>query len=235
MKPKQVCKGVLVVLFFLLQRNGSHAQSNFFYKAPLETIHQSGFYNIALTPGIIAKCKNELEDVRIKDDNNQEVPYILYTEAARPNEESFIEFPLSYDENRSAIILNNILPNSISKLFLLIKNSEAQRIAMLSGSDDEVHWFIIKENIVLQNEYTAGSDAFVQSVSFPPSSYKYFRITMPGKNILPLNIIKAGVYRQSFRVIFTIRYLCQALFKKTAQIRRVIAIYHLQTITSLIN
>lgn len=198
MKQRELCKSILLVLIFFVLRNHCYAQNSFVYKASLDTINQSGFFNISLAPNIIAKCKNELEDVRIKDDGSHEVPYILYTEAARPNEESFTEFPLSYSENRSAIILNNILPNSISKLFLLIKNSEAQRVATLSGSDDALHWFIIKENIVLQNEYNAGSDAFVQSVSFPPSSYKYFRIIMPGKNILPLNIIKAGVYRQSF-------------------------------------
>ena len=198
MKQKQKCKTVLLLLIILLLRNDSHAQSSFIYKARLDTITQSGFYNIALTPTIIAKCKNELEDIRIKDDSNQEAPYILYIETAQPNEESFTEFPLSYSENRSAIIINNILPNSISKLFLLIKNSEAKRIATLSGSDDAMHWFVVKENIVLQNEYTADSDAFVQLVSFLPSSYKYFRITMPGKNILPLNIVKAGVYRPNF-------------------------------------
>ncbi len=174
------------------------AQDNFSYRATLDTIIKSGFYNISLSPDIIAKSKMEMEDVRIKDNTGAEIAYILYTESSRPNEESFTEFPTSYSENRTAVIINNILPNSLNKLYLLIKNSEAQRMATLSGSDDSQHWFIIKENIILQNEFTADSDAFVQSVSFPPSSYKYFRITMPGKNILPLNIIKAGVYRHSF-------------------------------------
>ena len=197
MKGSRTSKMILLLLVFLSLRNCLYSQDNFGYKAALNTVPQNGFYNIALTPAMIAKCKPELEDVRIQDSNGKEVPYILYTESARPDEEAFTEFPLSYSENQSAII-SNILPNSISKLFLLIKNSEAQRIAALSGSDDATHWLIIKENIVLQNEYTAGSDAFVQSVSFPQSSYKYFRITMPGKSVLPLNIIKAGVYRQSF-------------------------------------
>lgn len=198
MKGSRVYKIALLLLLFLLLRNCLYSQNNFGYKAVLNPVPQSGFYNITLAPAMIAKCKKELEDVRIQDSQGNEVPYILYTESARPDEEAFTEFPLSYAENRSAVIINNILPNSISKLFLLIKNSEAQRVATLSGSDDAQHWFIIKENIVLQNEYTADSDAFVQSVSFPRSSYKYFRVAMPGKNVLPLNIIKAGVYRQSF-------------------------------------
>ena len=189
---------LLFLPFFWLLCYPVHAQDNFTYKAALNIIGESGFYNVSLSPTIIAKCKNNLEDVRIKDNDGREAPYILYTESARPNEEAFTEFPISYSENRLAIIINNILPSSLDKLFLLIKNSDAQRTATLSGSDDTLHWFIIKENIVLQKEYPAGKDVFAQSVSFPSSSYKYFRIAMEGKHLLPLNIVKAGVYRHSF-------------------------------------
>ncbi len=197
MKRSSVYKLLFLLIFWLLCHS-VHAQDNFTYKATLDSISGSGFYNISLSPNIIAKCKNNLEDVRIKDNKGKEAPYLLYTESARPNEDAFTEFPISYSENRLAVIINNILPSSLDKLFLLIKNSEAQRTATLSGSDDTLHWFIIKENIVLQKEYPAGNDVFVQSVQFPSSNYKYFRITMEGKHLLPLNIVKAGVYRHSF-------------------------------------
>ncbi|MDQ2753135.1 MAG: hypothetical protein M3R72_08945 [Bacteroidota bacterium] len=197
MKRSYVFK-LLFLPFFLLAFNSCFAQDNFTYKASLDTIAQSGFYNISLSPTVIAKCKKNLEDVRIKVNTGKEVPYLIYTEAAQPNEDAFTEFPISFSENRSAVIINNILMGSLDKLFLLIKNSEAQRTATLSGSDDTLHWFIIKENIVLQKEYPAGKDVFVQSVQFPSSNYKYFRITMEGKHLLPLNIVKAGVYRHSF-------------------------------------
>ena len=198
MEQSHMHKLLLLISIFLLKNCFVFAQNNATYQAKIGTIAQSGFYNISLSPQVIAKCKSELEDIRIKDNGDKEIPYILYTESAQPDEEAFTEFPLSYSEDRTAIYINNILPNSLDKLFLLIKNSEAQRIATLSGSDDETQWFVIKENIILQNEFTADSDDFVQSVSFPKSSYKYFRIMMPGKNVLPLNIVKAGVYRHNF-------------------------------------
>ena len=198
MRQSQVRNYVFFLLMIVLACTKLQAQNNFTYKAALSPVPQSGFYNIALSPAIIAKCKTDLGDVRIKDNAGNEVAYILYTETARLNEDAFTEFPVYYSDNRASVIIDNILPNSINRLFLLIKNSEAQRVATLSGSDDEKHWYIIKENIVLQNEYPATADAFAQSVSFPQSSYKYFRVTMQGKNILPLNIVKAGVYRQSF-------------------------------------
>ena len=188
----------LYLLVFLLAGKTAFAQEHFIYKAGVDSIAQNGFYNIVLSPDLIAKCKTELEDIRIKDEAGKESAYILYTEPAQPNEESFTEFPISYSEDRKAVFINNILPNSLDKIFLLIKNSEAQRTATLSGSDDDVHWFVVKENFTLQREYAADGDAFVQSVSFPPSNYKYFRITMSGKNVLPLNISKAGIYRHSF-------------------------------------
>ncbi len=195
---KQSLMYKLCLLLFVIIGNGAFAQEHFMYKADVDSVVQNGFFNIVLSPALIAKCKAELEDLRIKDDAGKESAYILYTEPAQPNEESFTEFPISYSEDRKAVFINNILPNSLDKIFLLIKNSEAQRTATLSGSDDQVHWFAVKENFILQREYAADGDAFVQSVSFPPSNYKYFRITMSGKNVLPLNISKAGIYRHSF-------------------------------------
>lgn len=198
MRQSHVCNGFTGLLMCLLWSGFACSQSGFVYKAPLDTIRQSGFYNISLSPRIVAGSKTELEDIRILDNAGREAPYILYTEAARPNEESFTEFPVANMDDGTGIVITNILPNNIGQLFLLIKNSAAQRLATLSGSDDGQQWFVIKENILLQNEYAADSDAFVQSVSFPPTNYRYFRITMPGKNMLPLNIVKAGVYRPNF-------------------------------------
>ena len=196
MKQSLVCKLCFLVCFAI----SSHvfSQTHFSYKATLDSVVQNGFYNISIEPSIAARCKNELDDLRIQDSSGKEIPYLLYTESARPNEESFTEFPVSYSDDHRTVYINNILPNSLDKLYLLIKNSDAQRAATLSGSDNQTNWFVIKENILLQSEYAADSDAFVQSVSFPKSSYKYLRITMPVKNVLPLNIIKAGVYRHSF-------------------------------------
>ena len=92
------------------------------------------------------------------------------------------------------VVIENTGARSLHELLLVIKNTEANRLITLSGSDDNKQWYVIKENIYLSNLFTTPDERLIQSISFPNSNYKYFKITIIGKDILPVNIIRAGVY-----------------------------------------
>ena len=79
---------------------------------------------------------------------------------------------------------------------LFIKNTDVRRAFSISGSDDTIHWFIIKESIYLDNSFTRNDENIIQTLSFPPSEYKYFQLTILGENLLPFNIVKAGIYNE---------------------------------------
>jgi len=57
---------------------------------------------------------------------------------------------------------------------------------------------VIEENIVLNHFFTTEGDRFVQALDFPNSRYKYFKIILNGKDLLPVNIVRAGIYEQTF-------------------------------------
>jgi len=89
------------------------------------------------------------------------------------------------------------LQQPIDELLLIIKNTDADRSVTLSGSDDNQNWFVIKEHIYLNSFFSSDTDKFVQALVFPKSNYHYFKIIINGKDVLPVNIVKAGVYEQS--------------------------------------
>lgn len=174
------------------------AQSVFAYKTALENVKNPGFYKIVLQPQIVAKCRKELHDIRIFDLNGNQVPYLLRTDYNNYSESNFIELPmLSVQQNTDSqthVVVQNKLNKPLSELILVIRNMDASRTVTISGSDDQQRWFVIKENIILDNMSSTGNDRFNQSIQFPASSYKYFNIIINGKGLLPINIMRAGVY-----------------------------------------
>lgn len=174
------------------------AQSGFVYKTALENVKERGFYKIVLQPQIVAKCRKELYDIRIFDNNGKQVPYLLRTDYNNYTENNFTELPMlsvqQSSDSQTHVVVQNKLNKQLSELILVIRNMDASRTVTISGSDDRQRWYVIKENIFLDNVSSTGNDRFNQSIQFPASSYKYFNIVINGKGLLPINIMKAGVY-----------------------------------------
>jgi hypothetical protein len=189
---------VCVLGFFTVVQ--THSQSSYKYDASLDGTVATGFYKIDLTPQIIAKCKEELDDIRIFDDDGKQVPYILEQDVPAFKTEYFTEFPVikfaREKDKQTHIILQNTSGHAFNKLLLFIKNMDASRAFSITGSDDSLHWFVIKENIFLQNTFSNDGDNSINTLSFPKSNYKYFQLTILGENMIPFNIIKAGIYKE---------------------------------------
>lgn len=179
------------------------AQSSFRYKSALERVSKQGFYKIILPPAVVGKCTNSFNDLRILDEKGKQVPYILQTDQEEFDKNSFTELPIlsikKESDKQTHVVIQNQLNKAISEILLVIKNTEADRSVNISGSDDNNNWFIIKENVHLDNFIPPDNDdRFIQFINFPSSSYKFFKISINGKDLLPVNIVKAGVYQGLF-------------------------------------
>lgn len=189
---------LLAISFFSVLQ--AQSQKHFAYKGSIDTIKETTFYKINLSPGVVAKCKPGLEDIRIFDEDGKQVPYILKNDLPVFTRENFIAFPviktIKEKDKQTHVTLQCTIDKPIDNLLLFVKNTEAHRAFNISGSNDSVHWFIIKENIYLDNSFKADGETIIQSLSFPASNYKYFQLTILGEDVLPFNIAKAGVYKE---------------------------------------
>ena len=186
----------------LLLFGQSPAQKGFLYRAALDTVPQRGFYQIVLRPSLAARLQPGLQDIRIADSQGGQVPYILKSDIPSFSESRFSELPILSNkreaDKQTHVVIENSSGQPLSELLLVIKNTEANRNVTLSGSDDNNSWYVIKENIALNHFFTTGGDHFIEALDFPVSRYRYFKIIINGKGLLPVNIIRAGVYEQSF-------------------------------------
>jgi len=201
MKRKPNYKIVIAFGLLLIAAN-CFAQNDFAYKAILGEVKQAGFYKIVLPPDIIAKCQYYLEDIRILDDKSNQAAYIIKQDAAQFVESSFMEFPIIKKtkeiDKQTHIVIGNISGKAINDLLLITSNMDAKRMVNISGSNDLKDWFIIKEGVLLDNYFSKQEEELVQTISLPTVNYKYFQVTIIGKDILPFNVVKAGIYKENY-------------------------------------
>ncbi len=201
MKIKNPNKEWWLFACLLLMFLAGAGQGRFTHKCPVGGISQTGFYRITLTPQVLSLCREDFADLRIMDDSGRMVPYVLKTDLPVFSSRNFVEFPIVHREtwrdSSTTIEMANQAGHAIPSLLLIMKNSSASRSCSLSGSDDRQHWYIIRENIGLEQANDNTSDSFMQSLSFPLSNYRYFKIVIADRGALPLRILRAGIYASS--------------------------------------
>ena len=194
----KILPAFIVLMMIVAQTD---AQQGFAYKAILDEVKQSGFYKITLSPEIIAKCQPGMIDLRIMDHGKQ-VGYIIKQEEHHFAESSFIEFPIigkvREADKQTHITIENKTGKAITGLLLMTTNMDAKRVVNISGSNDLKEWFIIKEGVYLDNYFSPKEEERIETISLPLVNYKYFQVTILGKDILPFNIQRAGVYADNY-------------------------------------
>jgi hypothetical protein len=185
----------IVVLLFIA--SASKAQ-HFSEKAKLDTVIKTGFYSISITSELSSYIKTDFSDLRITDEREQYLAYLISSPHNFSYGDSYSVLKITKNEitdsGRSVIILENQQGNLISSIALKIRNAAVSRNATISGSDDEQKWFAVKEGISLEKELSNDEDRYVQTLSFPGSSYRYYKLVIENGKNDPLNILEAGYF-----------------------------------------
>lgn len=189
----------LTIIFILFLTGGVRGQV-YNTTASLDRVTQSGYYRIPINPELTAQAREDLADIRIEDGNRNQVPYILRMSRGLMSRQSFIEFSilnLKTDTSRTIIELDAGAATGISNLSLLMANTAVERFTSMSGSNERNSWYIIKDRILLQNAGENRDGSYVQTIHFPYTRYRFLKLEIRNEHTDPLNILKAGIYRDT--------------------------------------
>ncbi|MBO9702765.1 MAG: hypothetical protein J7604_21310 [Sporocytophaga sp.] len=190
-------KNLLLYTLFFLILGHSYGQA-FKKKASLSKVNESRFYKILLTPEIVTHLNDDLSDIRIYDNTQKEIPYILSREVPLQVHQIFKEYNIKEYKSQSKccskLILQNTAKNKIDNISLIIKNSDVRKKAKLSGSSDNKLWYIIKDDYHLESYPSANNTSEVKILNFPLLDYEYYMLEIGDSGSAPLNILKAGYY-----------------------------------------
>src|SRR4051812_39086617 len=189
---KRAALFILLCLTVLL----SAAQS-YQWRASIDSVPADGFYRIALNPSVSTHLHPGFYDLRILS-GNKEVPYILQKEEPAKRTVLFKEYEITSKELHagaiSYITLRNSAKNSIDNIQLVVRNSDVAKSIKLTGSDEQIEWFTIKDNYDFYSVFSTKETSEITILNFPLSNYEYYRLEINDKKSKPINIIKAGYY-----------------------------------------
>jgi hypothetical protein len=186
----------LVLALGLLFSVGAKAQ-NFLWSAKLPVIEKEGFYSIQISPEISAKLKSDFSDIRILDENKNQVSYFLKTDELVTENSRFKELPIvekRFLKNATRIVIENPDKLKLTSLCLFIRNAEVHKWLKLSASDDKNQWFVLKDNYVFRSFFSQQDESVIQILDFPVNNYRFYELLINDYFDNPVNILKAGYY-----------------------------------------
>lgn len=207
-------KKLIALLGFVLCIGMAHAQP-FHWSAALEdSVVADGFYNIVLRPEIGAKLQDSYSDIRILNEKNEEIPFIHKSEEPIFSSTRFKEYPIVSNKivNQccTKLTIENVGKKEINNICFVLKNSDAVKVNQISGSDDGVNWFAVKQFDVFYNNYSETDTKVLTYVYFPLTDYLYYSFDITdrgywdeknwthwensGRWNYPVNVLKVGFY-----------------------------------------
>lgn len=146
MQKKQLFDKIMLTgMLVFLSCPGGKAQGLFSWHADLDTIRQAAFYKIPLTPEWVAKCRQDLGDLRIRGEDGRFSPYVL---------KSGDSAAAAYQEIPDSLIVRQ-KDSSNRHTYLILEYRESYRIDRLELTIEEPRLYK-RRTLVYDNEKEHG-------------------------------------------------------------------------------
>jgi hypothetical protein len=190
------------------------------HKASITEIHRDGLYKILLPAELRAASANNFDYLRIKDDQNQEVPYVIMAASDRQYS-TFKSLTIAsktvYPDSVTSLIIENEAQLK-DNLVLKIANTTIDKYFTLYGSDDKEEWFgLIAENRLALNGSNSAT-SLEKNISIPLNNYRYLRLDFDDKNSISINVLEIGIYENQYfpSKMLTLNNFTQSLTNSSA-------------------
>lgn len=136
-------KNLALNFIFLMCASLGFAQS-FTQEIPIEGITKDSLYKIPLNPEYKQYMKANFHDMRIYDNKQQEVPYVVLSEPQLKAKSDFVEYKIlsvEHVNDYTEVVVHNPDRLKISNIAFNINNSDAYKYCSIEGSYDQKQWY----------------------------------------------------------------------------------------------
>ncbi len=191
-------KNILFFILIILIQNTFSQEFN--WRATVEKIDSSGFYNIYLNPDVTSRLRYELPDIRLFDNHNTEIPYILrldrkHNYSKKLKKLDIIKNKYFIRKGLRQILVENKRKEEISNLILNFEKTNAIITAKIIGSNNKKDWYILKNSSVFHVETKKEKQAEIIIEDLPLTNFKFFKIEISSNNKEKL-FVKKVFYKQ---------------------------------------
>ena len=165
----------------LLAAQGLVSLSGWQFYREISTGSDTGIATLTLDPEILANTRDDTADLRIFDAAGKEVPYDLRVLVGVRRAESYEALEVSRGVEGDAAEITLDLgenPGEHNQVQVDTQGSRFRRQVAVLGSDDAEQWTPLTERGLILRLTGNGGTAAVDRVPYPPSEYRYVRITV---------------------------------------------------------
>ncbi|MDA0204377.1 MAG: DUF3999 family protein [Acidobacteria bacterium] len=165
----------------LLAAQGLDSLSGWQFYKEISTGSHTAIATLSLDAEILANTRDDAADLRIFDAAGKEVPYELRVLVGQRNAESYeaLEVSRGVEGDASEIILDlGENPGEHNQVQVDTQGPRFRRQVAVFGSDDAEQWTPLTERGLILRLTGNGGTAAVDRVPYPPSEYRYVRITV---------------------------------------------------------
>ncbi len=198
-KPEKIISLIVILILFSIL---PVAAQDFKWESSVDAVSQKGYYNIILQPEIVAKLNHNFGDIRIYDEEKNEIPYILQHEKRTSRRTLFKEYEIiekKHYRNRryTRLVIHNPDKNPITNISLIIRNADVTKWLKLNASDNNKDWYVLKDHYRFHSFASDAGTHEIKVLNFPNSNYEYYELLIEDYFDNPINILKAGYYDYS--------------------------------------
>ncbi len=182
-----------------LPATAQDALPQYTWQAKVPAVEQSGFYNIALTPDVLAY--RFPQSIRLLRDS-VEVPFLYQEQSGGHDAAQFDTFHITeYTRlagKSSTLVFHNSKADTLTHFEVLFKNAWIVKTMRISGSNDQQNWFGVTDAFVFDPVSAVGSTStttLVKRIAIPSSDYTWYKLEINDSASAPLLIEKIGRYK----------------------------------------
>src|SRR5690606_7207106 len=152
----------------------------------------SEYHRITIPQEFRSLIGNALSNIRIKDKNGHEVPYIYVQQVLDYTNFVSVAYDKISTDSTQTFIIPNTTKKKISNYVLEIANTNVSKNYSIEGSHNKEEWFALENHGVLGNLQSPSETSLLAPVHFPLNDYAYIRICMDDKRSAPINVLNIG-------------------------------------------
>ncbi len=168
---------VFLCFIVLFLYGGLIAAQNFSYKTSVDPVKLKSYYRIKLIPQVVGRCQFGLQDLRIKDERGNEVPYLLLKDVGSYQSENYRDFTIistKSTQGATVYLIDRLDGKPNQQLILKISNADIEKSLSFEGSNNTTSWYAI-QSIRLNPFYLGGDSVKEAIINLPTTNHRYLR------------------------------------------------------------
>jgi len=173
-------KNIILLILLILNYTLVFSQ-DYKRRVELNDISKDGFNKIILNSEITSHLKHGFADLRLYDNNKNEVPFIYGDFFGNKASKRRVFFKVKRNKKnkikqKKTLILENTENILISNLGFTISNNKSKIPLKIYGSNNKKKWYVIKKNFSAQTNYDNIEKKILLIKNLPKTNFRYYKV-----------------------------------------------------------